>query len=145
MIPDADTRSGYLPPGTHYAKWSEVVSRFASNSHRLHLTEGLLAACRNLAAAGCRTLLLDGSFVTAKPLPGDYDGAWEPAGVDPDKLDPVLLDRAMGRAAMKAKYRGELFPASALAARGVVFRDFFRTDRDGVEKGIVSIDLESLP
>ena len=145
MIPDADTRSGYLPPGTHYAEWSEVVRRFASNEHRSRLAEGLLAACRSLAAAGCRTLLLDGSFVTAKSLPGDYDGAWETAGVDPGKLDPTLLDFSMGRAAMKEKYRGDLFPATAFAESGVLFRDFFRTDRNGVEKGVVLIDLESLP
>lgn len=104
-----------------------------------------MAACRNLAAAGCGELLLDGSFVTAKPLPGDYDGAWETAGVDPDRLDPVLLDFTSGRAAMKAKYLGDLFPASALAAPGVLYRDFFKTDRNGVEKGVVLIDLESLP
>ena len=51
----------------------------------------------------------------------------------------------MGRAAMKAKYGGELFPASSSAAPGVAFRDFFRTDRDGIEKGVVLIDLGSLP
>ncbi len=107
--------------------------------------EGLLAACRNLSVAGCQGLLLDGSFVTAKVLPGDYDAAWQTAGVDPDRLDPVLLDFSNRRAAMKAKYLGDLFPASALAAPGVFYLDFFRTDRNGVEKGIVLIDLGSLP
>ena len=90
-------------------------------------------------------LLLDGSFVTAKSLPGDYDGAWETVGVDPDRVDPVLLDFSNRRAAMKAKYLGDLFPASAMAAPGVLYRDFFKTDRNGVEKGIVLIDLGSLP
>ena len=52
---------------------------------RARLMGGLLTACQNLAAAGCTELLLDGSFVTTKPLPGDYDGAWETAGVDPDR------------------------------------------------------------
>ena len=106
---------------------------------------GLLAACRNLAGAGCGGLLLDGSFVSASALPGDYDAAWETAGVDPGLLDPVLLDFSHGRAAMKAKYLGDLFPASALAAPEVLYRDFFRTDRNGVEKGVVLIDLGSLP
>ena len=106
--------------------------------------EGLSAASRNLAVAGCRALLLDGSFVTAKPVPGDYDGAWETEGVDPGLLDPVLLDFRNGLAAMKAKYFGELFPASAVAEPGVLFRDFFQTDRDGVEKGVVLVDLGSL-
>ena len=111
----------------------------------MRLLEGLLAACQNLAAAGCETLLLDGSFVTAKSLPRDYDAAWEPAGVDPDRLDPVLLNFSNRRAAMKAKYLGDIFPASTRAAPGVLYRDFFRTDRNGVEKGIVRIDLGTLP
>lgn len=140
-----DPKTGYLPPGVYDAGWQDVAGRFAGNSHRARLTGGLLAACRNLAAAGCGELLLNGSFITAKSLPGDYDGAWETAGVDPDRLDPVLLDFSNRRAAMKAKYFGDLFPASAIAAPGVLYRDFFRTARNGVEKGIVLIDLESLP
>ena len=90
-------------------------------------------------------MLLDGSFVSAKPLPNDYDGAWETVGVDPDRLDRVLLDFSNGRAAMKSKYLGDLFPASAFAAPGVLYRDFFRTDRNGLEKGVVLIDLGTLP
>ena len=142
---EPDPKTGYLPPGVHDAGWRDVARRFAGNRHRAWLMGGLLAACRNLAAAGCGELLLDGSFVTAKSLPGDYDGAWETAGVDPDRVDPVLLDFSNRRAAMKAKYLGDLFPASAMAAPGVLYRDFFRTDRNGVEKGIVLIDLGSLP
>ena len=145
VIPKPDPKTGYLPLGVHDAGWCDVVGCFAGNCHRARLTEGLLAACRNLAAAGCRELLLDGSFVSAKALPGDYDDAWETAGVDPDRLDPVLLDFDSRRAAMKAKYLGDLFPASAFAAPGVLYRDFFRTDRNGVDKGVVLIDLGSLP
>ena len=145
MIPKLDQKTGYLPPGTFCARWCEVVARWTGNSHRARLAAGLLAACRNLAGAGCMELLLDGSFVTVKPLPGDYDAAWETAGVDPHRLDPVLLDFGNRRSAMKAKYLGDLFPASASAAPGVLYRDFFRTDRDGVEKGIVLVDLGSLP
>ena len=107
--------------------------------------DGLLAASRNLAGAGCSDLILNGSFVSAKQLPSDYDAAWETRGVDPDLLDPVLLDFSNRRAAMKAKYLGELFPASFLAAPNVLYRDFFASDRDGVEKGIVLVKLGSLP
>ena len=143
MLPQLDPVSGYLPRGVHPARWVEVDQRFGrNNSRRTRLIGGLLAACRNLAEAGCRALLLDGSFVTAKPEPEDYDGAWETAGVNPNLLDPVLLD---GGPAMRAMYLGDLYPASGLAAPGVVFRDFFQTDRDGVAKGIVLVDLGSLP
>ena len=145
MIPRTDPRTGYLPPGIHDAVWSEVDRYFGGNSHRARLMEGLLAACRNLVGAGCGELLLDGSFVTAKTMPGDYDGVWETAGVDAQRLDPVFLDSANGFAAVRAKYLGDLFPASGVATPDVVFRDFFRTDRDGVEKGVVLVDLRSLP
>ncbi len=145
MIPNLDPRTGYLPPCVHNATWRDVIDRFGGNSHRARLMGGLLAACRNLAAAGCRELVLDGSFVTAKTLPADYDAAWETAGVDPNRLDPILLEMEHPRAAMKAKYLGDIFPASAFAAPGVLFRDFFATDRNGVKKGAMLVDLGNLP
>jgi hypothetical protein len=106
---------------------------------------GLLAALQNLAAAGCQSVLLNGSFVSAKELPQDYDGVWDPKGVDPMRIDPTLLDFSNHRAAMKLKYLGELFPATATAAPGVLFRDFFMKDRSGTPKGVVLIDLGSVP
>jgi hypothetical protein len=145
MLPDVDSSTGYLPPGVHHAPWCEVVPRFSANGHRSRLLGGLLAALQNLAGAGCQSALLDGSFVSQKELPEDYDGAWDTMGVDPYRLDPVLLDFSNGRAAMKSKYLGEPFPATAAAAPGVLYRDFFMKDRNGVPKGVVQIDLGSLP
>lgn len=145
MLPDIDTATGYLPPGVHDALWAEIVPRFSGNGHREWLCDGLLSALHNLAVAGCRFVLLDGSFISEKALPGDYDGAWDTRGVNPDLLDPVLLDFSNKRAAMKAKYGGELFPATVQAAPGILYRDFFQKDRNGVPKGVVNIDLGSLP
>lgn len=115
------------------------------NPYRQELVEGLLAALRNLRNAGCRSVLIDGSFVSSKPFPGDYDGAWDPTGVNPERVDPILLTFDNKRAAMKAKYLGELFPATALAAPGIRFAEFFQQDRDGNPKGVVRLALESLP
>jgi hypothetical protein len=145
MIPDVNSMTGYLPVGVHKALWSEISARFGRNSHRVGLLGGLLRAIANLAGAGCQAVLLDGSFVSEKELPQDYDGAWEPYGVDPNLLDPVLLDFSNRRAAMKAKYGGELFPASSQAAAGVLYRDYFQKDRNGVAKGVLLIELGSLP
>ncbi len=145
MLPTADSSTGYLPPGIHRALWKEIAPRFSANGHRSRLLAGLLAALRNLAAAGCQSVLLDGSFVSEKDLPEDYDGAWDTKGVNPALLDPVLLDFSNSRAAMKSKYLGELFPATATAGPGILYRDFFMKDRNGVPKGVVHIDLGSLP
>lgn len=145
MIPELDASTGYLPPGIHLATWAEVAPRFAVNGHRTRLTTGLKAALLNLAGAGCRSVLLDGSFVSEKVLPEDYDGAYDTVGVNPYQMDPVFFDFSNSRAAMKAKYGGELFPVTANAGGGVLYRDFFLKDRNGVPKGVVQIDLGSLP
>ena len=145
MIPDFDPVTGYLPPGVHPAAWPEIRPTFGTNLHRNRLLDGMERAFRNLADAGCRNALLDGSFVSTTPWPNDYDVAWDPVGVDPAFLDPVLLDMKNRRAAMKAKYGGEFFPALAIAAPGIRFREFFQSDRDGVAKGIVEINLGTLP
>lgn len=100
----------------------------------------------SLRDAGCRRAYIDGSFVTAKERPGDFDGCWEAAGVDPDLLDPVLLTFSNARAEQKARFGGELFPAEASAdPHGTRFLEFFQQDKfTGELKGIVSIDLREL-
>jgi len=108
------------------------------------LLGGLHAALLNLEAAGCRQVRSDGSFVSAKPLPQDYDGCWSPDGVDLSRVDPVLLDYSSRRAAMKAKYLGELFIETLPAVKGMNFIEFFQQDRDGARKGLVLIPLRSL-
>jgi hypothetical protein len=106
--------------------------------------DGLEAALNSLAGAGCRAVYIDGSFVTKKLIPNDYDLCWSIADVEPERLDPVLLDFSLsGRLAMKAKYRGDLFPAEIPeGASGKAFLDFFQTDKiTGKPKGIVLVEL----
>lgn len=146
-IPGLDPATGNLPRGVHDATWQEIVVAFGTNQRREELVEGLLRALRALKAADCRRAYVDGSFVTSKDAPGDYDGCWEAAGVDAARLDPVLLDFTPPRAAQKASYGGELFPVDPSHERaGTGFLDFFQTDKaTGERKGIIAIDLEGLP
>ena len=146
MIPDFNS-DGLLPPGIHRSEWVEFECRFGHNGHRQRLLSGLRRVLLNLKRAGCREAFLDGSYVTRKELPDDYDGCWDTIGVDPFVLDPVLLEFSNFRAAQKAKYLGEMFPAQLPeGATGKRWIDFFQTDTDtGSPKGIVAIDLESVP
>ncbi len=136
-----------LPPGIHLATLAEVETRFASNSKRRVRFKGFVAALANLRDAGCQRAFLDGSFVTAKPRPGDFDACWDPTGVNRALLDPVLLTFENDRAAQKAKYSGELFPSTIPADQaGTIFVEFFQIDRfTGSPKGIVAIDLLNDP
>ena len=131
-----------LPPGIHDATTRQIESRFATNPHRTRLFEGFCRALEALKRSGCSTVYLDGSFVTGKPIPGDYDACWDDSGVDARRLDNVLLDFTSNRRAQKAKYMGELLPASMRAAPGRAFIEFFQTDRHtGKRKGIIRVRL----
>jgi hypothetical protein len=145
MIPDFVDVGGpwrVLPPGVHDATLDEVEGRFATSDRRKSLFSGFMDGVRALRKAGCSTILLDGSFVTEKALPGDFDACWYPIGVDATKLDPVLLEFSNGRQKQKERFGGEFFPATALADGTHVFHDFFQIDKyTGHAKGTIRIQL----
>ena len=141
MIPSLQ-ENGNLPSGIHWAELEEFETRFGTNPHRRKLLKGLKAAITSLRKTGCRTIYIDGSLVTAKELPNDFDGCWSIEGVNAELLDPVFLDFSDGRAGQKAKYQGELFPAEWIeGGSGKTWLDFFQQARNGKPKGIVGIRL----
>jgi hypothetical protein len=106
------------------------------------LFAGFEQAAQALAIAGCRAVYLDGSFVTGKPHPGDFDGCWEFTGVDPKLLDPVLLSFENKREAQKRKFHGEMFIAGFPGVPGTTFLEFFQVEKSsGNPKGIIRVRL----
>jgi hypothetical protein len=102
-----------------------------------------------LISAGCVAVYLDGSFVTASTSPADFDACWEMAGVDLKllkQLEPLFFNFSNKRAAQKARFLGEFFPAEIAAdAHRRTFLEFFQLDRTGLAKGIIRVDLGTLP
>jgi hypothetical protein len=134
--------NGNLPAGIFDTTWPEFCTRFGITAQRLQLIKGLEAALTNLAIAGCKEAFIDGSFVTAKLEPNDFDACWNPENVSSQLIDPVLIDFSKKRSAMKAKYGGELFLTTLPATReGKPFITFFQEDRQGKPKGIIRLDL----
>lgn len=84
MIPQFDIQTGNLPPGEHEATWEEFVDRFGWNVRRRQLLDGIAESLDLFAAAGCGRVWLNGSFVTTKEEPGDFDAVWDPDDVDFD-------------------------------------------------------------
>jgi len=131
-----------LPPGIHGASLDEVEKTFATNPRRKEIFNGFVLGCETLEKAGCLVVYLDGSFVTGKDYPGDFDACWYPTGVDVKNLDPVLLDFKNKRAQQKKKYGGEFFPTAFLADGIITFLDYFQIDKyTGDKKGIIQIQL----
>ncbi len=126
-----------------------ITEHFGINAHRLRLLAGFLEAAQALQMAGCGWILLNGSFVTSKEFPNDIDACYDDESLDYDlleTLEPALLEFAKARAAQKARFGCEFFPARAVADRaGRTFQDFFQRDRHDQPKGIVKLELHTLP
>jgi hypothetical protein len=139
--------SGPAENGSPY----EVFEAFGLTPYRIQLLKGFQEASKILRAAGCKRVYLDGSFVTSKVRPNDFDALWDTADVDLACLlqsEPCFGDFSNGRAAQKAKYLGEFFPASFREPSfGGLFLNFFQVDKQtDSPKGIVAIDLrEEIP
>jgi Family of unknown function (DUF6932) len=135
------TGDGVLPPGIHEASWQEIVDRFGGTTHRQELLGGLRDALVDLRSAGCGRAYLDGSFVTDKEVPNDYDLCWDVGGVRIPDLTPALLDVRPPRASQHARYGGDILPNVTEASVGAPFVDFFQQNTvTGGVKGIVAIN-----
>jgi hypothetical protein len=148
MLPEFNKLNGCLPKGIHDATWAEVEERFGETEIRKNLLRGLLTACIALRTAGAAYLFLDGSFVTSKTSPGDWDACFSRVGINSALLDPVFLDYANDRAAQKAKFGGETFIAESKAAGllGPPYLEFFQKEKKtGRPKGIVRLGLGTIP
>jgi len=145
MIPDLiDIGAPWkvLPAGIHASTLEEVEQRYSTNNKRRELFKGLVRACKSLKSAGCKTFYLDGSYVTDKPSPSDYDVCWNPYHVDDKKIDPVFLDFSKKRAKQKLKYGGEFFLSTAKADGIHFYMQYFQSDKHtGLPKGIIQINL----
>ncbi len=141
-------RLGVLPPGEHLCEWAEFVVRFrgtADNGRRRKLIVGLAQMLWILTGAGCRVVIVDGSFVTREKWPRDFDLCYEPQGVNLDLLPEVLRDVSRGRAAQRRRFGGEALPTDLpVEANGRSIREAFAWTRDGHAKGVVRLELDPL-
>jgi hypothetical protein len=143
MIPEFE--GGVLPPGIHQASWQEVEERLGWNPTRQNLLLGLKTLLEELARAGCSRVWLDGSFVTDKLHPADFDLVWDPNGVNLGELDQVLQDLDPPREAQKRRYGGDILPNVVEEGSGMPFLEFFQQDSvTGQVRGIVELRLEDL-
>lgn len=143
MALDFET-NGNLRAGIHIMTIDEFEKEFGYNAHRKKLITGLKIGLNELKDCGCKHLYIDGSFVTTKENPTDFDSCWDPTGVDLIKLKttyPTIIDFTDHRKNQKIKYYGEFFPSTIKANPYDIYINFFQKDKNGNPKGIVLINL----
>ena len=145
MIPNFGS-SDTLPPGIHTATWQEFCDRYGRTKYRRKLLEGFEKGMNHLRYVGCTCIWIDGSFITDKYRPNDFDACWNEDGVDFSFLDtmyPALLDFQGKRERQKGIYGGEFFPSGWVAANNPkrTYLEFFQKDKEDNPKGIIEILL----
>ena len=141
---ELDPKTGYLPPGEHEATLTQLQEVFATNLRRKEIMTGLRRILAMLLAKDVKRVWVDGSFVTDKMRPSDVDVVFEPGPSD-DVTSWGPLAPA-GRLNLKHLYRVDLWahpsPQPNRVGPGTKpIVEWFKTDRDGVPKGIVKLDL----
>ena len=133
---------GLLPEGIHEATWAEFSERFGWSDERRNMVSGIRAAMLLLADGGCRRLYVDGSFVTEKDRPNDWDGCWDPERMDFSRLNSLITDTSPGGVYTQKEWLlGELYPSVMLANPNTEILELFQRSRDyGPRKGIVVLD-----
>jgi uncharacterized protein DUF6932 len=140
---------GWLPEGHHLAAWEEIILRFGgpAGSRRAQILESLLRWRDRLTGKGITgRLLLNGSFISAKPDPGDFDAIL----VADDGVEAVLAQDEEARQlinylACKEQGLGDIFLLSAAAIRKFPTMcrvDVFDYDKHTSKpKGVVEVTL----
>jgi hypothetical protein len=142
MIPEL-TEEGLLPPGRHDATIGEIRRRFGTgNQTRTRLMRGLQAVLRMAGTAGASLLYLDGSFVTDKKEPGDWDAVLLlPVGAKIWSKEAIAL---ADRPEVKKRYGGDLFTMMEEDTEVLAhyLEGVFVRDRQGRMKGILVLRLK---
>lgn len=140
---------GWLPEGHHPTTWEEIAARFGGEpgSRRATVLSSLLAWRDAAQAKGLAGLIiLNGSFISQKIAPGDFDlfFLYDRPTEDLLKEDAearVLTDYQSCRS---AGFQGDVF-ALPLSLRELSpllgGADMFDLDRQRISKGVVEVTL----
>lgn len=153
MAVELDPSTGPLPVGEHEQSWKDVCDLFGFTSHRAYLLGLLHKVCIILRNAGVQHIWLNGSFVTSKKRPGDYDISYELTEEVFDRLpdDPFKLVNADTK--LTGMFGGDI-RAEPMPGGGLYHKDLFPNvfghmhkgeSVEGVKKGIVKLILETVP
>lgn len=147
-IPDL-TPDGILPTGIHDCTLEEVgerFGRFCSSDRRVRLFKSLCEYVGELQQTGlASTVLVDGSFVTAKEAPEDVDMVVVlREGHDfSQQLRPFEYN-ALSARMIRRTYGLDAFPVPHGSGAGAHLVDLFQQVRGcpGVTKGILKVEMQ---
>lgn len=110
-----------LPIGIHASTLHEVEQVYSTNPARVRLYEGLVEGAKALAIAGCKNLYLDGSYVSSKRIPGDFDACWDLEGVNLNVVDRIFIDFSIVPSRRNKDSNGSFFHLGPLTKEAICY------------------------
>ena len=137
-------QDGWLPVGHYTAEWDEVLLRFGGRpeSRRATLTAKLLELYQALQVAGVSgTILLDGSYISEKTEPEDFDVLIVgPADLQMRKdMEPNLASLLDAGTAEAQGY--SLFFVTEASPMRKAISAIWDFSKEGIAKGVVELTL----
>lgn len=142
MIPQFDNR-GFLPQGLHDTSIQEIRSALGFTPHRSRLIDGLDRFVHIWNASGfVDYAVIDGSFVTSKPEPGDIDMLLIPidGAIESDGFVALSLSYSQDRFFTKNEFGCEAFVVYGEENLDYWIR-FFSHDRQGNVRGLLRLEF----
>ena len=141
-------RDGFLPPGIHECSLDEIRPRFGGfqqRDRRPHLFTRLEELVTAMAGSGLfESVLVDGSFVTAKPAPNDVDLlAVLKAGHDFEQDLPVSDYALVSRSILRRRFGFDVVVVEGNSIVYETYIEFFGRVREApdLRKGILRLRL----
>ena len=144
MIPTFDEH-GLLPLGLHEATIPEIRSALGFTERRERLIDGLERFVRIWSESGfLEYSVIDGSFATAKPEPGDIDVLLvlniDALSSRPADFRYLAVSHSYGRDFTKLEFGCEAFIVTGQDDLDG-WLDFFGTDRLGRRRGLIRLEF----
>ncbi|KAA6335586.1 hypothetical protein EZS27_016196 [termite gut metagenome] len=142
VIPDL-LENGFLPEGIYETTFEEINKRFGFSNRRNRLLTGmkeLIDICKQL---GCDVFYLDGSFVSKKVIPSDYDACWDTTSIHRESVLKAASESIL--VALEEEYGGEIYYAQTKSFRNasITILEYFQLCKENptIKKGILKINL----
>lgn len=139
---------GWLPPGHHQITWDELIANFGGtpDSPRQAILQRVILWRDRARSHGLTgRLLLNGSFISTKPAPGDFDAIFVGAeGVEERLATNPEAQLLLNYLVCKELYGGDLLFFSEAACRK--YPEFCRLDgfdysKNMTPKGLVELTV----
>lgn len=145
MIPEFQ-QNGFLEEGIYETSFSEMEEKLGFSRKRRKLLSAmktLITYCKYLQ---CDVLYIDGSFVSTKISPADYDACWDTTATDKEPIMNAVEQSSLNSdsESQKEEFGGEIYPAFVKAPlnHGMTILEYFQTIKDGEgKKGIIKLKL----